>query len=88
MISWLIDDWKRDPLNFTLEFLGALCFIVLSLYIAIAGNNTVILYIFIVQLMGSSLLIVSSIKRMNINILSINILGFLIASIGLIRITL
>ena len=43
MISWLVDDWKRDPLNFTLEFLGALCFIVLSLYIAIAGNSTVIL---------------------------------------------
>ena len=30
MIGWLVDDWKRDPLNFTLEFLGALCFIVLS----------------------------------------------------------
>jgi len=88
MITWLIDDWKNDPLNFTLEFLGALCFIVLSLYIAIMGNETIILYIFIVQLMGSSLLIVSSIKRMNINILSINILGFLIASVGLIRITL
>jgi hypothetical protein len=85
MINWLVNDWKRDPINFTFEFLGALCFIVLSLYIAIAGNSTVILYIFIVQLMGSSLLIVSSIKRMNINILSINVLGFIIATIGLIR---
>ncbi|HIG90051.1 MAG TPA: hypothetical protein EYQ45_03610 [Flavobacteriaceae bacterium] len=88
MIKWLVNDWERDPINFTFEFLGALCFIVLSLYIAIAGNDTVILYIFIVQLMGSSLLIISSIKRMNVNILSINILGFLIASVGLIRITL
>lgn len=85
MIKWLVNDWKRDPINFTFEFLGALCFIVLSLYISIMGNNTIILYIFIAQLMGSSLLIVSSIKRMNINILSINVLGFIIATIGLIR---
>ena len=86
MINWLVNDWKRDPINFTFEFLGALCFIVLSLYIAVMGNSTIILYIFIAQLTGSSLLIVSSIKRRNINILSINVLGFLIATIGLIRI--
>ena len=86
MINWLVNDWKRDPINFTFEFLGALCFIGLSLYVAIMGNNTIITYILMAQLMGSSLLIVSSIKRMNVNILSINILGFIIATIGLIRI--
>jgi len=67
--------------------LGSLCFICLSLYIAIMGNETVILYIFIFQLMGSGLIMVSSIKRKNVNILSINVLGFLIAIVGLIRIT-
>jgi len=87
MKKWLVDDLKRDPVTFIFEALGALCFICLSLYITIMGNETVILYIFIFQLIGSSLIMISSIKRKNVNILLINVLGFLIAIVGLIRIT-
>lgn len=87
MINWLSDDWQNNRFRLIAETLGSLCFLSLMMYIAIKGNDTDAMVVFILQIAGSGLHGINSYMRNSANLFALNVVGGAIGLFGIINLS-